>query len=114
MVSPIETSWSGFTHEIPQRIGKISNLDKFDATFFGVHYKQAHVMDPQCRMLIEKAFESILDAGINPSSLRGSCTGVYVGACFCESEKTWVYEKLDSGGFGITGYSIDNISFNIN
>ena len=39
------------------------NIDKFDASFFGVHNKQAQSMDPQCRMLLEKTYEAIVDAG---------------------------------------------------
>ena len=49
--------------EIPARIGKLYNIDKFDASFFSVHYKQAQFMDPQCRMLLEKTYEAIVDAG---------------------------------------------------
>lgn len=41
--------------------------------------------------------------GNNPKSLKGSKTGVFVGACFSESEKTWFYEKLQVNGFGLTG-----------
>lgn len=103
MVDDEEIRWRHFNVEIPKRMGKISNLEKFDATFFGVHFKQAHTMDPQSRLLIERAYEAILDAGINPKALRGTRTGVFVGACFSESEKTWFYEKISSGGFGITG-----------
>lgn len=106
MVDDEEIRWRHFNVEIPKRMGKISGLEKFDATFFGVHFKQAHTMDPQCRLLIERAYEAVMDAGINPKSLRGSRTGVFVGACFSESEKTWFYEKISSGGFGITGYTI--------
>lgn len=51
-------------------------------------------MDPMCRMLMEHAFEAIVDAGVNPRHLRGTKTGVFIGACFSESEKTWFYEKL--------------------
>lgn len=51
-------------------------------------------MDPMCRMLLEHAYEAIIDAGINPKQLRGTRTGVFVGASFSESEKTWFYEKL--------------------
>ena len=103
MVDDDEKRWRHTNAEIPRRMGKISNLEKFDATFFGVHYKQAHTMDPQCRMLVEHAYEAVLDAGVNPKTLRGSRTGVFMGACFAESEKTWFYEKISSGGFGITG-----------
>jgi len=80
--------------DIPNRTGKINDIGKFDALFFGVHFKQAHTMDPMCRMLLEHAYEAVVDAGVNPKQLRGSRTGVFVGACFSESEKTWFYEKL--------------------
>lgn len=105
MVDDLETRWRHSNVEIPRRMGKVNNLEKFDATFFGVHFKQAHTMDPQCRILVEHAYEAVIDAGVNPKSLRGSRTGVFVGACFAESEKTWFYEKISSGGFGITGCS---------
>ncbi|XP_073848315.1 fatty acid synthase 3 [Musca autumnalis] len=105
MVDDDERRWRHFNPEIPKRSGKIYNLDKFDATFFGVHFKQSHTMDPQTRILIETAYETVIDAGINPKTLRGSRTGVFIGACISESEKTWFYEKVSSGGFGITGCS---------
>jgi fatty acid synthase len=56
---------TGFTDhpEIPACSGKLYNVNKFDASFFGVHYKQAKVMDPQCRMLLEKTYEAVVDAG---------------------------------------------------
>lgn len=41
--------------------------------------------------------------GVNPKELRDTKTGVFVGACFSESEKTWFYEKMQVNGFGITG-----------
>jgi fatty acid synthase, animal type len=44
-----------------------------------------------------------VDSGINPKALRGTKTGVFIGACFVEAENTWFYEKISSSGFGITG-----------
>ncbi|KMQ97230.1 fatty acid synthase [Lasius niger] len=105
LVSGDDRRWKLDHPDIPQRTGKINNVGKFDALFFGVHFKQAQTMDPMCRMLLEHAYEAIIDAGINPKQLRGSRTGVFVGACFSESEKTWFYEKLQINGFGITGCS---------
>lgn len=80
--------------EIPKAGGKVTDLNKFDAIFFGVHYKQAHTMDPMCRLLMEHAYEAVIDAGINPKLFKGSNTGVVIGSCVSESEKTWFYEKL--------------------
>ncbi|CAD6237323.1 GSCOCG00002250001-RA-CDS, partial [Cotesia congregata] len=105
LVTDDDRRWKLDHPEIPQRTGKINNVGKFDALFFGVHFKQAHTMDPMCRMLMEHAFEAIVDAGVNPRHLRGTKTGVFIGACFSESEKTWFYEKLQVNGFGITGCS---------
>ncbi|XP_034946083.1 fatty acid synthase [Chelonus insularis] len=105
LVTDDDRRWKLDHPEIPQRTGKINNVSKFDALFFGVHFKQAHTMDPMCRMLMEHAYEAIVDAGVNPRQLRGTRTGVFIGACFSESEKTWFYEKLQVNGFGITGCS---------
>jgi acyl transferase domain-containing protein len=49
--------------DIPARMGRIYNINKFDASFFGIHNKQVQAMDPQGRMLMEKTYEAIVDAG---------------------------------------------------
>lgn len=51
---------------LPRRSGKLKDLSRFDASFFGVHPKQAHTMDPQLRLLLEVAYEAILDGGGSP------------------------------------------------
>lgn len=51
---------------MPSRAGKLKDLSKFDAAFFGVHPKQAHTMDPQLRLLLEVAYEAIVDGGGSP------------------------------------------------
>lgn len=60
MVDDDEVRWKHFNPDIPKRFGKINDIDKFDATFFGVHFKQTHAMDPLCRMLMETAYEAVL------------------------------------------------------
>ncbi len=61
------------------RSGKLKEIDKFDSVFFSTFTLLADSMDPQARILLETTYEAICDAGINPQSLRGSRTGVYVG-----------------------------------
>lgn len=103
MVDDDERRWRHTNPEIPRRSGKLKNIEKFDASFFGVNFKQARCMDPQSRLLLENAYEAVLDSGTNPRSLRGSNTGVFIGASFNESEKLWCYEKISKEGFGVTG-----------
>ncbi|XP_030748839.1 fatty acid synthase-like [Sitophilus oryzae] len=103
MVSDDNRRWNPGHPEIPQRTGKIYDIEKHDPSFFGMHYRQANEMDPLCRLFLEVAIEAIFDAGINPADLQGTNTGVFVGACFSESEKTWFYDKLSPGSLALTG-----------
>lgn len=103
MVDDAETRWKHTNPEIPRRCGKVPKIEKFDASFFSVHHRQANCMDPQGRMLLEHAYEAILDAGINPKSLRGTSTGVFIGCCFVEIEGELVYKRPLKDGLGLTG-----------
>lgn len=103
MVNDDERRWPSGLHGLPTRSGKIKDVKSFDATFFGVHAKQADVMDPQLRMLLETTHEAIVDAGINPLDLKGSKTGVFVGVSSSESDEYWTSEPERVNGYGLTG-----------
>jgi acyl transferase domain-containing protein len=59
--------------------GGFIDASDFDAEFFGVDENEALMMDPQHRLFLETAWEACEDAGVDPTSLRGSSTGVFVG-----------------------------------
>jgi polyketide synthase 7 len=59
--------------------GFLYNAADFDASFFGINPREAAAMDPQQRITLEIAWEALEDAGIDPTSLRGSDAGVFVG-----------------------------------
>lgn len=58
--------------------GKLVQHEKFDAMFFGINAEQEQLIDPQSRMLLETTYECIIDAGYNPSEVKGSNTGVFI------------------------------------
>jgi len=62
----------------------LTELDEFDAEFFEISPREAAKMDPQQRMLLEVAWEALENAGIPPTSLRRTHTGVFAGACSAE------------------------------
>ena len=58
--------------------GVLENIGDFEAGFFGVTPKEAEIMDPQQRVLLEVAWEALESAGHVPASFGGSI-GVFAG-----------------------------------
>ena len=61
--------------------GFIEDIGGFDAEFFGIGEREAAAIDPQHRLMLETAWEAVEHAGLAPSSLADSLTGVFAGLC---------------------------------
>ncbi len=63
------SKWGGF----------LDDVAGFDSEFFGISDREATAIDPQHRLLLETSWEALQHAGVDPTSLTGSHTGVFVG-----------------------------------
>ena len=66
--------------------GFLDDVAAFDPTFFGISPRAAEDIDPQHRLMLEATWQALEDSGQPAHALRGSRTGVYVGASWHDYE----------------------------
>jgi len=75
----------------------------FDAEFFGIAEREATSIDPQHRLLLETSWEAAEHAGLNPRSLAGSLTGVFIGLTHGDYAMLASDSSDAEGPYGFTG-----------
>ncbi|KAK7757632.1 Type I Iterative PKS [Diatrype stigma] len=93
---------------IPFRGGHFLQQDvaAFDNSFFSISADEAKAIDPQQRMLLEVAVESLDSAGIDRAEIRGSETGVWIGSFVKDYEQVVLRDPDNAPKYGATGNGI--------
>ncbi|MFC4534993.1 SDR family NAD(P)-dependent oxidoreductase [Sphaerisporangium dianthi] len=96
----MNTRWGGF----------LDDVEGFDADFFAISSREAARMDPQQRVMLEVAWEALEDAGIAPSGLSGSLTGVFVGAATFDHGAGLLSSGVEAEAYDGTGSALSVIA----
>lgn len=98
--------WEGYEDKFIEG-GYLDEIDKFDYSFFRLTPKEASLLDPNQRLLLETAWGAMEDAGYAGKCLDKKNVGVYVGY----SKVGYDYERLVSEIYNtdVSKYVISNL-----
>ena len=98
---PADRGWETESAGYARVGGFLSGAADFDAEFFGISPREALAMDPQQRLLLEVSWEALERAGLDPSAMKGTDTGVFAGLAMQDYARG--SPDGGAGGFGLTG-----------
>ncbi|MFD5423401.1 type I polyketide synthase [Streptomyces sp. NPDC127069] len=90
--------------------GFLDGTGLFDAGLFEISPREALTMDPQQRILLESCWETFERAGIDPTSLKGSRTGVFTGVMYHDHSALLQQAVEDVDGYIGTGSAASVVS----
>ncbi|MEH1781716.1 MAG: amino acid adenylation domain-containing protein, partial [Nostoc sp.] len=96
----VKQVWGGF----------IDNVDQFDASFFGLSPREAELMDPRQRLLLQTVWETIEDSGHKPSDFSGKEMGVFIGTTGSDYWELQQQRNQNIDGYTLSGYSTSVIA----
>ncbi|WP_159424552.1 SDR family NAD(P)-dependent oxidoreductase, partial [Arachnia propionica] len=76
-VSGLRPGWGDGRRRV---MGALDGIDEFDARFFNISPREAELMDPRQRLLLQEMWHALEDAGLSSADLTDKRIGVYVGA----------------------------------
>ncbi|WP_344456494.1 beta-ketoacyl synthase N-terminal-like domain-containing protein, partial [Actinocorallia aurantiaca] len=115
---PDDRGWPDLYHPDPDHQGTsytrhgsfLAGAAGFDNGFFGISPREALAMDPQQRVLLETAWEALENAGLDPTALTGTATGVFAGTNGQDYGSLMSGARHGDEGYLITGTSASVVS----
>ncbi|WP_168200653.1 type I polyketide synthase [Allokutzneria sp. NRRL B-24872] len=88
--------------------GYLEDVAGFDADFFGISPREAVCVDPQQRLLLELGIEALDDAGIDPRTLSGTDSAVFVGVSSLDYGGQQMVLRTSIGPYTNSGSALSN------
>jgi acyl transferase domain-containing protein/NADPH:quinone reductase-like Zn-dependent oxidoreductase/acyl carrier protein/short-subunit dehydrogenase len=90
--------------------GVLDDVWGFDPTVFSISPREAEQMDPQQRIALQLVWEALEDAGVPPSKLAGTETGVFVGASALDYASRGIFDPAGIDAYFATGNALSIVS----
>jgi len=90
------SKWGGF----------LKDIDLFDEQFFSISPREAEVMDPQQRIMLEQVYHLMENAGYPSEKMRGKDVGVFVGISGMPYSELVQNSGIDQNIYSATGNSL--------